>query len=184
MFHKEFESNLMHDPTIFEITFSERNNEFIMEIQTIDGKEASKLTGEIHALRSYHNMDNPIKQNFELECYDVAKKVKIVGNIFNALNLLKNDGIISKDFIKLIEDDPEVRDFINRTKNYILPENTDENPPSSEEDLEENYVNYLLGINPVEFERAISYFTNNLASKGAEVEMRIINLKNKVEKAM
>lgn len=182
MFHKEFESNLRHDPTIFEISFSERNNEFVMEIQTIDGNEASRLAGEIHALRSHHNMDNPIKQNFELECYDVENKVKIVGNIFNAFNLLKNDGLISKDFITLIEDDREVRDFFNRTKNFILPENMDETS-SSEEDPEENYVNYLLALSPGEFEKAMTHFTNNLASKGAEVEMRIINLQNKVEKA-
>ncbi len=86
MFSKECETNFQHDKIVMEISFSERNGDFLMEIQTINGNEAMTLKGDLIGLRGIYNMDTPIKQNFNVECDKELGTVKVIGNILMPLS--------------------------------------------------------------------------------------------------
>jgi len=109
--------------------------EFIMQISTWDEKMAKDLKGDMYAYRGLLNMDNPIKQNFKLEYNEKEGKVIVSGNLFNALNILKKFQLISTQFANTILADTEVKTFLNKTKDFVLPKNQvkDESTESDEE---------------------------------------------------
>lgn len=186
MFNKDFESSIQHDKHVSEISFIETNGDSSMEIFPRDKKETALLKGRIFAARGLNDMDNPIKQNFNIVCDKIAGKVIITGNIYNAFNILKNYDLISLNFSNTILEDVDVKRFLDKTKDFILPENKieDEATSSGVTDRalkQESYVQELLKLDSAEFESALADLSVSLTSKGRNVEIILQDSPKKVQ---
>lgn len=100
------------DPRLLDFTFSDQGKEFLLFFtykttqETDANREALK-----HFLRAAQGTD-PVVQNFIIDFSD-KKTIKIKGNLFNALNMLKNNQFISEELHQSVNKNIVLKQFIN-----------------------------------------------------------------------
>jgi len=172
MFSKYFESKTPEN-YITDINLEQKDDEFRMMLTPAQKEKTKYLKGKIDAVRRGHNLDTAVKQNFKISCDESLGTVTIVGNLFNAFEILKKYKLISQAFIDEIEGDPEVKPFLEKTKNFILLENRTDIFEDEEDKLtylQEDYVSALVELDPKEFQSAIEGFINSLQARGIKIE--------------
>jgi hypothetical protein len=173
-----FDCDVKSDPAISEISFTDANNQNSIQIVAKNKKEASLLKGKIIGLRGIYDTGNPTKQNFSIDIDENTGTIKISGNIFNAFKLLNESNLISPKLAKEILENNKVSAFLDKTKDFVLPENR-EAPPENTKAItlqnvsiaQESYVNALLKLDATQLEMALNSFTQSLASKGMDVQI-------------
>jgi hypothetical protein len=109
-----FDIESKYDPNLLDITFMNINDdETMMQITCISAQAARKLEGKIIALRRIYEMDTPAKQNFTIKYNEKDQSLKIIGNLANVLNLLKENELISENLSKTITNTKNIQHFIS-----------------------------------------------------------------------
>lgn len=111
------DTNPLYDPKIMQIAFSE-GPEFAMEIYTYNKFDESDIKKRIRLFLAIaaSGMEGP---NPDVQIKSTAKAIKLIGNIFNALELLKDKEIISQELYSAINADGKVQEIIQGSKQYV-----------------------------------------------------------------
>lgn len=133
-----FDTDHNNDSNISEISFSDKQCKFTMEIIARNTKEAIALKGRIFSLRGIYEMDSPTYQNFTIECNEEKAIVRLSGNIANALNILIENKLISIPLQSEISKNGNVTNFLHETSTFILPENIEKSPEAAKPNPLEN----------------------------------------------
>jgi hypothetical protein len=179
---EEFEATLQHDPKIIHVTFGRKDGRDVLEILARNREDTVYFRQGIKAARGIYEMDTPEKQNFEIKCDEPNGLVEVSGNIFNAFKLLKETQLISSQLAEVITANNKVAQFLEGTKDFVLPGNVDikKTLPLHEVDaaIEEKYAEQLLRVGPEGRQAAIAKLAKLLIAKGAD-EVEGINLQIK-----
>jgi len=170
----EFENDVQGNPNILEIGFSKKESEFIMEILSKNTGEAIKLKNMLYGARGALNMDmdGSSKQNFKLECDRNVGKVKIIGNLFNAFEILKFHRCISSEFANSILDNTKVKNFLEETKKYVLPENRACNREKITLSPLQLYMRHFRTIDSNEVKGTLNALMHRLRSVGVNIKLK------------
>jgi len=110
------------DPNVLDITFSDLGGQFAIEITGTSKEETDSLKGELQALRrGYEAGSESYKKHFTIEYNDKKTAVRMVGNIYNALIIMREQGVLSENLLSLIDSDSDVQKCLEQSKSFITP---------------------------------------------------------------
>lgn len=104
------------------IIFHDEEKDPCMEIHAQNTQLQKLLFNQLWLCLEANSLgEAPIKLNFSIE--DNNNFIKIKGNIYNALDLMKDRELIDKKLISHIEkdDDEDLKDLIEKSKKFEIP---------------------------------------------------------------
>lgn len=121
MLHRNFETDA-HDAELFDITVSEEKQNFVVELAYKPIVACKAMAGKIGGLCRIYEMDNPLKQHFEISYNSDRNLVILRGNINNALLLLQKEEFISESLYQEINKDKTTQLLLEKSKEFKIKE--------------------------------------------------------------
>ena len=111
------DSNL--DSSIAAITVIRDNESFFLQIDCRSVDIAKDLQGTLGALKMMYEIDSD-PQNFTLHKFSQQlPTLKISGNIFNALNILREKEVINRAIFQILDANTEIESIIQSSKPHV-----------------------------------------------------------------
>jgi hypothetical protein len=108
------------DPAVTSIAVNNSNGDFQLEIICRSEAAAKDLQETLGGLKKIYEMGTG-SQNFKLQKFSQGNaSVKISGNIFNALTIIKEKGVFSTAVLDLLDTNQEFQTIIQSSKQFTL----------------------------------------------------------------
>ncbi|MES2218083.1 MAG: hypothetical protein V4501_06705 [Pseudomonadota bacterium] len=160
---------------IISITVNEINGSFLLEINCSDTESAKDLQGTIGALKKIYEADTD-SQNFILRKFTPITSISVIGNIFNALNILREKEVIDKSVFAIVDANQEFQTILQSSKTFTLTSSSNVGFFNSENKSTDSALSANESRIITDLETQISQLSDN----AREVLMRDLQEKYKV----